>query len=77
LLIVLTLPPSYRCPLDRLPASRLLLPRSALERSDFVRWHFSEVPALMRDVRSLRQTGSSGRGGKPTRGPKPDIDGIS
>jgi len=40
LLIVLTLPPSYRCPLDRLPASRLLLPRSALERSDFVRWHF-------------------------------------
>ena len=24
--------------LDRLPASRLLLPRSGLERSDFVRW---------------------------------------
>ena len=25
--------------LDRLPASRLLLPRSGLERSDFVPWH--------------------------------------
>jgi hypothetical protein len=25
--------------LDRLPASRLLLPRSGLERSDFVLWH--------------------------------------
>ena len=35
-LIVLTLPPRHRCPLDRLPASRLLLPRSGLERSDFV-----------------------------------------
>ena len=38
-LIVLTLPPRHRCPLDRLPASRLLLPRSRLSRSDFVRWH--------------------------------------
>jgi hypothetical protein len=28
----------YRCPLNRLPASRLLLPRSGLERSDFVPW---------------------------------------
>ena len=35
-LIVLTLPPRHRCPLDRMPASRLLLPRSGLERSDFV-----------------------------------------
>src|SRR6266576_5388448 len=35
-LIVLTLPPRHRCPLNRLPASRLLLPRSGLERSDFV-----------------------------------------
>jgi hypothetical protein len=35
----LTLPPRHRCRLDRLPASRLLLPRSGLERSDFVRWH--------------------------------------
>ena len=40
-LIVLTLPPRYRCPLNRLPASRLLLPRSGLERSDFVRWPFA------------------------------------
>ena len=31
--------------LDRLPASRLLLPRSGLERSDFVLWHFSDVTA--------------------------------
>ena len=30
--------PRYRCPLNRLPASRLLLPRSGLERSDFVPW---------------------------------------
>jgi len=28
-----------RCPLHRLPASRLLLLRSGLERSDFVPWH--------------------------------------
>ena len=38
-LIVLTLPPRHRCPLTWLPASRLLLPRSGLERSDFVLWH--------------------------------------
>jgi hypothetical protein len=31
----------YRCPLHRLPASRLLLPRSGLERSDFVLWHIA------------------------------------
>jgi hypothetical protein len=36
--IVLTLPPCYRCPLDRLQASRLLPPRSGLDRSDFVLW---------------------------------------
>jgi hypothetical protein len=28
-----------RCPLNWLPASRLLPPRSGLERSDFVHWH--------------------------------------
>jgi hypothetical protein len=38
LLIVWTLPPRYRCPLNRLPAPRFLLPRSGLERSDFVHW---------------------------------------
>jgi hypothetical protein len=48
---VLTLPPRNRCPLDRLPASRLLLPRSGLERSDFVPWHKTEVPAGSEDVR--------------------------
>jgi hypothetical protein len=31
-------PFDYRCPLDWLPTSRLLLPRSGLERSDFVHW---------------------------------------
>jgi hypothetical protein len=50
-LIVLTLPPRNRCPLDRLPASRLLLPRSGRERSDFVPWHKTEVPAGSEDVR--------------------------
>jgi hypothetical protein len=29
----------YWCPLDWQPASRLLPPRSGLERSDFVPWH--------------------------------------
>src|SRR4249920_1806454 len=43
-LIVSTLPPRHRCPLDRLPASRLLLPRSGLERSDFVPWHETDMP---------------------------------
>ena len=49
-LIVLTLPPRHRCPLNRLPASRLLLPRSGLERSDFVLWHETDMPTAMRDV---------------------------
>jgi hypothetical protein len=36
--------------LDRLPASRLLLPRSGLERSDFVQWQFSDVTAALANV---------------------------
>lgn len=36
--------------LDLALASRLLHPRSGLERSDFVRWHFSEVVDLTGDV---------------------------
>jgi hypothetical protein len=36
--------------LDRLRASRLLLPRSALERSDFVLWPISEVAARLIEV---------------------------
>jgi hypothetical protein len=28
---------------QRLPASRLLLPRSGLERSDFVHWHQTDL----------------------------------
>jgi hypothetical protein len=51
LLIVSTLPPRHRCPLDRLPASRLLLPRSGLERSDFVRWHDPDLQRCPQDGR--------------------------
>jgi hypothetical protein len=40
----------YRCPLHRLPASRLLLPRSGLERSDFVLWHQTDMPGQADDV---------------------------
>src|SRR5271169_4729686 len=47
LLIVLTLPPRYRCPLDRLPAPRLMPPRSGLERSDFVHWRLSAAGRLI------------------------------
>jgi hypothetical protein len=36
----------YHDPLNWLPASRLLLPRSGLERSDFVRWHIATVSAV-------------------------------
>ena len=35
---------AYRCPLHRLRVPRLLLPRSGLERSDFVLWHFLDKP---------------------------------
>jgi hypothetical protein len=35
----------YHYTLNRLPASRLLLPRSGLKRSDFVYWPISEVAA--------------------------------
>jgi hypothetical protein len=38
--------------LDRLPASRLLLPRSGLERSDFVHWHQPDMQGRSDDVRS-------------------------
>src|SRR5262245_44801730 len=38
-------------------ASRLLPPRSGLERSDFVPWHFSEVPERRDDVRSWGEFG--------------------
>jgi hypothetical protein len=38
---------AYWDPLDRLPVYRLLLPRSGLERSDFVRWLFSSTESTM------------------------------
>src|ERR1700758_2951313 len=41
------LPPRYCGPLTRLPVSRLLLPRSGLERSDFVRWPDSDMALLL------------------------------
>ena len=34
----------YHYTLNRLPASRLLLPRSGLERSDFVHWPVCDMP---------------------------------
>src|SRR6266481_3267628 len=43
-------PQCYYYPLNRLPASRLLLPRSGLERSDFVRWHVCDMPGRSDDV---------------------------
>jgi len=41
----------YHYPLSSLPASRLLLPRSGLERSDFVLWHKTDVPLASTNVR--------------------------
>jgi hypothetical protein len=42
-----------------LPASRLLPPRSGLERSDFVRWHFSDIPRCLTSVRNALKTGNA------------------
>ena len=59
LLIVLTFATKLSLSsLDRLPASRLLLPRSGLERSDFVPWHFSDVTAGLRSVCCWGKSGS-------------------
>ncbi len=55
--------PLWLASLDRLPASRLLLPRSGLERSDFVRWHETDMNAPVGDVRSW------GRSRSPVLGP--------
>ena len=46
----------YHYPLTWPPASRLLLPRSGLERSDFVLWHIASVSAC---------SNMSGVGGRP------------
>jgi hypothetical protein len=40
----------YYDPLNRLPVSRLLLPLSGLERSDFVRWPSPTQPDLRPNV---------------------------
>ena len=52
------LAPRCRCPLDRLPASRLLPPHSGLERSDFVLWPISTEIHCPWDV---GDQGNSGR----------------
>ena len=39
----------YRSPLGWLPASRLLPPRSGLERSDFVPWHIATCCTAVAD----------------------------
>jgi hypothetical protein len=41
----------YHYTLNRLPTSRLLLPRSGLERSDFVLWHEPDQSGRSGDVR--------------------------
>ena len=51
------LPPRYCGPLNRLAASRLLLPRSGLERSDFVLWPECDMPISSSNVRSQQYTG--------------------
>src|SRR6266436_7027290 len=47
----------YHYPLSSLPASRLLLPRSGLERSDFVPWHQTDLPPLVWHVRCQGMNG--------------------
>src|SRR6266849_3388408 len=47
-----------RCPLSWLPVSRLLPPRSGLERSDFVLWHLSDMAFVLDDVRSWGRSGN-------------------
>jgi len=42
----------YHYPLNRLPASRLLPPRSGLERSDFVHWPLATKSACRLQVGS-------------------------
>jgi hypothetical protein len=43
--------------LPPVPHSRLGYPRSGLSRSDFVRWHETDMPTAMRNVRSRGQSG--------------------
>jgi len=50
-------PFDHRCPLDWLPTSRLLPPRSGLERSDLVLWHVRDMPTGTEYVRQGK-TGS-------------------
>ena len=51
----------YYYPLNWLPAPRLLLPRSGLERSDFVLWPISEVATPHTEVRLVGSSCSPGR----------------
>src|SRR4030081_1443085 len=48
----------YHYPLTWLSASRLLLPRSGLERSDFVHWRLSDMAFVLDDVRSWGRSGN-------------------
>jgi len=58
---------------QRLPASRLLLPRSGLERSDFVLWHFSDMLGQASEVRCRGMNGPSSDG---TEGPLITLSGL-
>jgi hypothetical protein len=53
--------PGYRCPLGWRPASRLLPPRSGLERSDFVPWPNSELRTCPLSRRFREQSGCQKR----------------
>src|ERR1700757_3903186 len=48
----------YHYTLNRLPAPRLLLPRSGLERSDFVQWPVRDIPTSTVNVCSVGHFGS-------------------
>src|ERR1700751_652842 len=59
----------YYYPLNRLPASRLLLPRSGLERSGFVPWPEAALPEGLRMSALAPQLG-----GKQTSGEQAEND---
>jgi len=76
-LVVLTLPRRYRCSLDWLPASRLLLPRSGLERGDFVLWPFATycTAALSRSLTNTAEVdGQPSIAEDDARDPEPTLD---
>src|SRR4029077_18694817 len=66
----------YYDPLNRLPVSRLLLPRSGLKSSDFVRWPRAEESRRAPDVRSQGWTRLVRRASRPPVLTPADLIGI-